>query len=116
MLFESFNATSATPISNATNAANTEGLWTKFSNYLGSDSFANFGKGMQGVGAFASLGTNIYGLFQSNKALKMQESAFKSAQRQQEIENARFDKRERERDEATASAGKAAALLDTSRI
>ena len=55
------------PINNAEKAANESGLWTKFSNYLGSDNFANFGKGMQGVGAFASIGTNIYGIFQSKK-------------------------------------------------
>lgn len=95
---------------------NDTNLWAKFNTYLGSENFANFGKGMQGVGAFASLGTNLYGLFQSNKALKMQKAAFENAKRQQNIENARFEKRERERDEATKAAGEAAKLLDTSRI
>lgn len=91
------------------------GLWTKFSNYLGSDNFANFGKGMQGVGAIASIGTNIYGMFQSNKALKMQKEALKNAQKQQAIENERYNKREKERDEATAMVMQGAQLLDTSR-
>ena len=58
------------PVNNAEKAANESGLWTKFSNYLGSDNFANFGKGMQGVGALTSIGTNIYGIFQSLKNAK----------------------------------------------
>lgn len=104
------------PINNAEKAANESGLWTKFSNYLGSDNFANFGKGMQGVGAFASIGTNIYGIFQSNKALKMQKKALTNAEKQQAIENARYDKREKERDEATDMVMSGAGLLDTSRV
>ena len=47
------------PVNNAEKAANESGLWTKFSNYLGSDNFANFGKGMQGVGALASIGLSL---------------------------------------------------------
>lgn len=97
-------------------AAADSGLWTKFSNYLGSDSFANFGKGIQGVGAIASIGTNIYGLFQSNKALKMQKKALENAEKQQAIENARYDKREKERDEATQMVMAGADILDTSRV
>ncbi|ELT5783207.1 hypothetical protein ACI4X5_001534 [Campylobacter upsaliensis] len=104
------------PINNAEKAANESGLWTKFSNYLGSDNFANFGKGMQGVGALASIGTNIYGIFQSNKALKMQKRALANAEKQQAIENARYDKREKERDEATDMVMSGASLLDTSRV
>lgn len=104
------------PVNNAEKAANESGLWTKFSNYLGSDNFANFGKGMQGVGALASIGTNIYGIFQSNKALKMQKRALANAQKQQAIENARYDKREKERDEATDMVMSGASLLDTSRV
>lgn len=97
-------------------AAETPGLWTKFSNYLGSDSFANFGKGMQGIGALASIGTNIYGIFQSNKALKMQKRALENAEKQQAIENARYDKREKERDEATSMIMSGVDVLDTSRV
>ncbi|ENO7717796.1 hypothetical protein ACB557_001510 [Campylobacter upsaliensis] len=104
------------PVNNAEKAANESGLWTKFSNYLGSDNFANFGKGMQGVGAIASIGTNIYGIFQSNKALKMQKRALANAEKQQAIENARYDKREKERDEATDMVMSGASLLDTSRV
>ncbi|EAH4719701.1 hypothetical protein ACYJA9_001555 [Campylobacter upsaliensis] len=104
------------PVNNAEKAANESGLWTKFSNYLGSDNFANFGKGMQGVGALASIGTNIYGIFQSNKALKMQKRALANAEKQQAIENARYDKREKERDEATDMVMSGASLLDTSRV
>ncbi|MBS4235999.1 hypothetical protein CVU5213_07380 [Campylobacter vulpis] len=104
------------PVNNAEKAANESGLWTKFSNYLGSDNFANFGKGMQGVGALASIGTNIYGIFQSNKALKMQKRALANAEKQQAIENARYDKREKERDEATDMVMSGARLLDTSRV
>lgn len=104
------------PVNNAEKAANESGLWTKFSNYLGSDNFANFGKGMQGVGALASIGTNIYGIFQSNKALKMQKKALANAEKQQAIENARYDKREKERDEATDMVMSGASLLDTSRV
>ncbi|EPR3829002.1 hypothetical protein ACU5RK_001285 [Campylobacter upsaliensis] len=104
------------PVNNAEKAANESGLWTKFSNYLGSDNFANFGKGMQGVGALASIGTNIYGIFQSNKALKMQKRALANAEKQQSIENARYDKREKERDEATDMVMSGASLLDTSRV
>ncbi|MBS4269458.1 hypothetical protein [Campylobacter vulpis] len=104
------------PVNNAEKAANESGLWTKFSNYLGSDNFANFGKGMQGVGALASIGTNIYGIFQSNKALKVQKRALANAEKQQAIENARYDKREKERDEATDMVMSGARLLDTSRV
>ncbi|MDL0110805.1 hypothetical protein NYG92_08635 [Campylobacter felis] len=104
------------PINNAEKAANESGLWTKFSNYLGSNNFANFGKGMQGVGALASIGTNIYGIFQSNKALKMQKRALANAEKQQAIENARYNKREKERDEATDMVMRGASLLDTSRV
>ena len=104
------------PVNNAEKAANESGLWTKFSNYLGSDNFANFGKGMQGVGALASIGTNIYGIFQSNKALKMQKRALANAEKQQAIENARYNKREKERDEATDMVMSGASLLDTSRV
>ncbi|MDL0102552.1 hypothetical protein [Campylobacter felis] len=104
------------PINNAEKAANESGLWTKFSNYLGSNNFANFGKGMQGVGALASIGTNIYGIFQSNKALKMQKRALANAEKQQAIENARYNKREKERDEATDMVMSGASLLDTSRV
>ena len=104
------------PVNNAEKAANESGLWTKFSNYLGSDNFANFGKGMQGVGALTSIGTNIYGIFQSNKALKMQKRALANAEKQQAIENARYDKREKERDEATDMVMSGAGLLDTSRV
>ncbi|EAI5357912.1 hypothetical protein Q6T43_000025 [Campylobacter upsaliensis] len=104
------------PVNNAEKAANESGLWTKFSNYLGSENFANFGKGMQGVGALASIGTNIYGIFQSNKALKMQKRALANAEKQQAIENARYDKREKERDEATDMVMSGASLLDTSRV
>ncbi|MCR2055430.1 hypothetical protein CHLV4139_07990 [Campylobacter helveticus] len=103
-------------MTNASKAAETPGLWTKFSNYLGSDSFANFGKGMQGVGAIASIGTNIYGIFQSNKALKMQKEALNQARQQQAIENERYNKREKERDEATQMVMQGASLLDTSRV
>lgn len=93
-----------------------KGLWSKFNDYLGSDQFANFGKGLEGVGAFASIGANLYGLFQSNKALKMQRQALHNAQKQQAIENARYEKRERERDEANAKIAKGAELLNVNRI
>ncbi len=98
-----------------TTPAEEENIWAKFGDYLGGEKFAAFGKSMQGAGALASLGTNLYGLFQSHKALKMQKKAFENAQRQQDIENERYAKREKERDEATALVMEGAGLLDTSR-
>lgn len=76
--------------------------------FFGSDKFANFGKGLEGIGSIGSIGTSIYGLFQTNKALKLQKQALNEAQKQNAIENERYDKREAERiaanDQIAASA------------
>ncbi|MCH5337111.1 MAG: hypothetical protein J1D99_06835, partial [Campylobacter sp.] len=65
--------------------------------YFGSDKFKNLGAGLEGIGSLGSIGTSIYGLFQTNKALKLQKQALSEAQKQNAIENERYDKREAER-------------------
>lgn len=76
--------------------------------YFGSDKFKNLGAGLEGIGSIGSIGTSIYGLFQTNKALKLQKQALNEAQKQNAIENERYDKREAERiaanDQIAASA------------
>lgn len=49
------------------------------------------------LGGLANIGTSIYGIFQANKALKVQKDSLNEAKRQNAIDNARWDKREAER-------------------
>ena len=46
----------------------------------------------------------------------MKKKALANAEKQQAVENARYDKREKERDEATDMVMSGAGLLDTSRV
>lgn len=90
---------------NITNTPNeTTGIWGN----LTSDGFSNFGTGMQGIASIANIGTNIYGLWQTNRALNMQKKALGMAEKQNAIENERWDKREAERVNANAQIAAAA--------
>lgn len=83
--------------------------WTKF---FTSEKFKNLGAGLQGLASVASIGTSIYGLFQNNRALKMQRDALNEAKKQNAIENERWDKREAERLASNAVIADSAKLWD----
>lgn len=68
--------------------------------YFGSSNFKNLGAGLEGISSVFNIGTGIYGLWQTNKALNLQKDALNEAKKQNSIENDRFNKRETERIEA----------------